>query len=76
MKHHVCKIDHTWNPTTCACKINRSLKSIADSIVTCDEFIDAVAKSCNNVPGTMSINLNDKETTCKMDNYYILLTFY
>lgn len=31
-----------WNPSTCACKINRYLKSITDE---CNEIIRVVAKS-------------------------------
>ena len=44
---HVCKEDYAWNPSTCACEINyaymRSL-IIADSVATCHEILDEVAK--------------------------------
>ena len=44
------------------------LKSIADDLViTCDWIIDVLV--------TVSINLNDKEATCKMDSDYVILTF-
>ena len=44
------------------------LKSIADDLViACDESIDVL--------DTVSINLNDKEATCKMDSDYIIRTF-
>ena len=44
------------------------LKSIADDLViTCDWIIDVLV--------TVSINLNDKEGTCKMDSDYVILTF-
>ena len=67
--------DYFWNSSTCAWEINRYLKSIAnDLVIICNEIIDAVAKSYENVYGTESINLNDKKATCKIDNYYILIT--
>ena len=40
-------------------------------IMIYDEILDAVAKL-----DTMSINLNDEEATCKMNNYYILLAAF
>ena len=56
------------DPSTCACEVNRYIKDIVDHLVIiCDEIID--------VPNTVSINLNDKGT-CKMDNYYVLLTIF
>ena len=54
-------------------RLYKKMKSInGDSVVTCDEIVDLVAKFYNNV----SINLNDKKATCKMDNFYILLIFF
>ena len=45
IKHHVCKKNFVWNPSTCACEINRHLKSIADDFfITSIEVIDALAK--------------------------------
>ena len=47
IKDHVCKEDYAWNPSTCVCEINyaymRSL-IIADSVATCHEILDEVAK--------------------------------
>lgn len=36
------------------------------SVISCDEIIDLF--------DTVLVNLNDKKVTCKMGNYYILLT--
>ena len=41
---------------------------IDDSVLTCDEIIDKVAKSYNDTPGTVTINSNHKM------GYYILYT--
>lgn len=49
-------------------EIDWYLKSIVhDLVIKGDESID--------VSDTMSVNLNDKKSTCKLGNYYILLTF-
>ena len=55
------------NPRTCTCENVRYLESIIDdSVVTCDEIIDALRSEL--------INFNDQKATCKMKNFYILLT--
>ena len=42
----MCERDYILNHSKCACEIGKSLKSIIDAtVVTCDEIIDAVAKS-------------------------------
>ena len=44
------KKDYIWNPATCSCKNGKYLGSITDdSVITCDEIIDAdtEAKSCD-----------------------------
>ena len=42
------------------------MKSLIDnSVIKCDEIMDAVAKSYV-MPETMSLNLNDKKATCKI----------
>ena len=41
-KHHICKKDYIWNPATCSCKNGKYLASIIDnSVITCDQIIDA-----------------------------------
>ena len=61
--------NNIWNPNTCACKINRYLKSITDDLViACDRII--------HVMDTVSINSNDKEATCKMNNYIISYSLF
>ena len=75
IKHFVYKKDYICNPSTCSCEISRYLKAIADDLViSCDEIMEVVTKLCD-VSDTESINLTDKKAACKIDNYYILLTF-
>ena len=39
---------YIWNPATCYCKTCKYLASIIDeSVITCDEIIDAEARSYN-----------------------------
>ena len=45
-KKHMCKKDYIWNPYTWRCKNSKYLRSIIDdSVITCDDIIDAEAKS-------------------------------
>ena len=45
-KKHMCKKDYIWNPYTRRCKNGKYLTSIIDvSVITCDDIIDAEAKS-------------------------------
>ena len=63
-KHHICEKDYTWNPSTRICKNGKYLASIMDdSVIMCDEIIEE----------TVPTNFNEKKTTYKMQNYYILL---
>ena len=41
---YVKKKNYIWNPTTCSCENGKYLASIIDnSVITCDEIIDAEA---------------------------------
>ena len=45
-KHHIYQKDDIWNPATCCCKNSKYLANVTDdSIITCDEIIDAKVKS-------------------------------
>ena len=39
-----------------------------DSLITCDEIVDAEAKSYNDETRTIPTNLNEKKVTCKTQN--------
>ena len=76
-KHHTCEKDYIWNPDTCSCKNGKYLASIIDnSVIRCDEIIDAEAKSCEEETKTIATNSNEKNAICKTQNFYILLAFY
>ena len=47
-----------WNPSTCACEINRYLKSITDE---CDEIICVVAKSYSYPKSYINFHFNEKD---------------
>ena len=56
-------------PATCSFENGKYLASIInDSVIPCDEFIDAEIK-------TIPTNFNEKNTICKTKNFYILLPF-
>ena len=58
-KHHICEKDYIWNPATCSCENGKYLASTIDNLViTCDEIIDAEAKSYDEETKTISKNNN------------------
>ena len=71
-KHHICEKDYIWNPA--ACENGKYLVSIIDdSVITCDEIIDAEAKSNDEEVNTVPTNFNEKNVTCKTHNFHVLL---
>ena len=66
-KKYICEKDYVWNPSTCSCENGKYLASIMDdSAITCNEVIESYDKEKN---------FNEKKGTCKMQKFYILLTF-
>ena len=72
----MCEKDCIWNPFTCSCKNGKYLASIIDdSVIRCGEVIDAEAKSNDKETKTIPTNFNEKNITCKTQNFYVLLAF-
>ena len=46
-----------------------------DSVTSCDEIIDAEAKSNDEETKTVPTYFNETNITCKIQNFYILLVF-
>ena len=45
-KHHICEKNYISDPCTCSCENGKYLASvIEDSVITCNEIVDAVAGS-------------------------------
>ena len=58
-KHQICEKDYIWNPATYSCKNEKYLASVIDdSVVTCDEIIDADAEGKSNDKETKTIPKN------------------
>ena len=76
-KRHVSEKDYIWIRAKCTCKNRKYLASIMDdSTITCDEIIDAKAKSYDEKTKTVPTNFNEKnKVDCKAQNFYVLLTF-
>ena len=54
-KHNICEADYIRNPARCSCENGKYLASIIDdSMITCDEIIDAETK-------TIPKNFNEKK---------------
>ena len=74
--HHIHEKDYIWNPATCIGKYGKYFASIIDDLViTCDEIIDAEAKSYYEETKTIPANFSQKNAICKTKNFYILLAF-
>ena len=56
-------------------KLKAKYLVLLDSVVICDDNIDAEAKSNDEESNTISTNSNEKNLTCKTQNFYILPTF-
>ena len=70
-KPHVCEKDYVWNTATCNCENWKYSASIMDhSAIRCDEIIESYKEETN-----FNEKKPKKTTTCKMQNFYILLTF-
>ena len=53
-KCHTCKTDYSWNPSTCIYEKSRHLESILDdSVIVCDEIINAAESVSTNVTNTI-----------------------
>ena len=46
-----------------------------DSAITCDKTIEAEAKSNDEETNTIPRNYNEKNVTCKIQNFYVSLIF-
>ena len=66
------KIIFGINPSTCNGKSGKYLATIMnDSAIMCNEIIESYDKKTKTVP----TNFNEKNITCKTQNFYILLSF-
>ena len=75
-KHYICEKDYIWNPATCSYKKSKYFASIIDdSVITCDEIIDAEAKLYDEEVKTVTTNFNEKNVICKTKTLWILLAF-
>ena len=76
VKTSVCEKDYIWNLSTCSCENGKYLASIMDdSAIMCDEIIDAEAKSNDEETKTIPTNFNEKNKSCKIQKFNILLVF-
>ena len=63
-------------PVTCSCENGKYLASIIDdSVIICDEIIDAVANSYDEETKKVTTNFNEKNIICETKRFYILLAF-
>ena len=82
-KRHVWEKDYIWNPSICSCESGKYLASIiANSIIICDEIIDAEAKSNDRAKSndeetkTIPTNFNEKNITCNIQNFTCIFINY
>ena len=66
-KHHICEKDYIWNPSTCSCKNEKYLANIIDnSVITCDELIDADGEPYKEETKTIPKCFNEKKYLAKL----------
>ena len=77
---NVCEIDYVQNPATCNCENGKYLAGISDnSVITCDEIIDADAKAndeANPNDDKTKTNFNEKKQSVKLKIAIFCLHFY
>ena len=70
-KHHICEKVYIWNPATCSCKNGKYLaNTMNEPVITSDEIIEK-----NEEAKTVPTNFNEKNITCKTQNYVFHLPF-
>ena len=70
-KKYICEKYYIWNPATCSCKNGKYLTNIMyDSVITCDEIINADTNSYDKETKTVPNNI-----ICETKILYILLVF-
>ena len=63
---------YVWNPATCNCENEKYLPSIMDdSAIICDEVIKSYDEEIKAIP----TNFNEKNITCKTQNFDISYAF-
>ena len=69
-KHHICEKRWYLESFCMSFKSGKYLASIiVDSVITCNKIID------NQETKTIPTNFNEKNITCKTQNFYILIAF-
>ena len=64
----MCEKDYILSCTTCSCENGKySASIIDDSVITCEEILEETK--------TVRTNFDERKTTCKTKNLYILLPF-
>ena len=60
--YYLCKADYIWSPCTCACEIDKYLKSIiGDLVLIRDEIIEVTKTISTKTVPTISLSTNFKE---------------
>ena len=73
-----CKSPRKHNARASTCKSCKYLKSIIrDSVILCDEIIELTKTFPTKTTSTKTVptSFKEKKITCKIKNFYILLTF-
>ena len=83
LKKHLQVKGYIWNPTTCTCENGKYFGSITgDSVILCHEIKDVTKTVSTKTTPTKPVPTKTvpkqttltKKVTCKIENFYILLT--
>ena len=69
--------DYIWNPATCSWEYDKHFASIIDnSVITCNEIIDAKSKSWDEETKTVPTNFNEKKCNLKNKKSLYITCFF
>ena len=76
-EHNACEKDYIWSPAIYSCeKTNYLASAIGDSVITCDEIINAADSASTNVPDVTSIaSINFHSKKVRYSNRLLYSTY-
>ena len=74
-KEHQCEKGYFWNPTKCSCENGKYARGIGDSVVICNEIIEATKIISTKTIPAKSASTKTIPTKSISINFYILLAF-
>ena len=75
-KHCLHKSIYFWNPATCSCKNGKYVRNMGDSVIICDEIIDAMKTIPTKSTFKNCFNKKYVNKNLSKKMYFHIFTFY